>query len=394
MIVEKLPPAIEAALASQERYEQICEAAYRTRGSSLCDLGYANFHEGPSAAVLDAVRDCLDSARAPNLQYSRYGGMTITRRLVAERLCQSHNLPFEWRQVVMTPGAMAAINLLFRAVKTDCAPAEVIVLTPCWLDYPLYLENLGLKAVLVPLDPATLRLDINRIANAINDSTRAVIFSQPANPTGLVYSPQELRDLATALRMQKGRSILLISDECHRDFLFEGQSFHSPAEFYDDTCIVYSFGKAFQIQGQRIGYIAVSPGMEGALEFAHLLERLCRVTGFCTPTALMQLAIRRLLDLQVDVSTVARRRDILLRAMADTGYEVEPSQATYFLYPRSPETDDFQFAASIAQRGLLVLPAPLFHHRGHFRLCLTAGDSAVGRAAEVLTGAGRQLPVH
>jgi aspartate aminotransferase len=394
MIADNLSPAIEAALASQERYEQICESAYRRSGSSLCDLGYANFHDGPSPAVLAAIRECLNDAREPNLQYSRYGGMTITRRLIAERLRRSHGLAFDWRELILTPGAMAALNLLFRALKTDSSTGEVIVLTPCWLDYPLYLENLGLRPVLVPLNPRNLRIDLDRVADSMTESTRAIVLSQPANPTGLIYSPEELDDLAGAMRAHQGRSVLLISDECHRDFVLEPNSFRSPAEFYENTCVVYSFGKAFKIQGQRIGYIAVSPRMEGVGEFVRLLERLCRVTGLCTPTALMQLAVRGLLDLQADISVIARRRDVLLQALLDAGYEVEPSQATYFLYPRSPEADDFQFAAWMAQQGLLVLPAPLFHHQGHFRLCLTARDSSVARAADVLTRAARQLSVQ
>jgi aspartate aminotransferase len=108
----------------------------------------------------------------------------------------------------------------------------------------------------------------------------------------------------------------------------------------------------------------------------------------------MQIAVRRLLEIEVDRASIFRRRDVLLRAMVEGGYEIEPSQGTYFLYPRSPERDDFRFAASLAERGLLVLPAPLFHHEGHVRLCLTASDSSVARAAEVLAGVGRQLPVH
>jgi aspartate aminotransferase len=394
MILPNLTPEIEAALASQERYEQLCETAYRRAGNGLCDLGYANFHEGPSPEVLESIRECLDSPGSHNLQYSRYGGMTVTRRLVAERLSCSHGLRFGWRNVIMTPGAMAALNLLFRAVATDDFRAEVIVPVPCWLDYPLYLANLGLRPVLVPMERRTLRLDIDRIADAITEATRAIVFSQPANPTGLIYSRRELAALADALQSRSKGKILLISDECHCDAVFDGNSFESPAAFYDNTCIVYSFGKAFQIQGQRIGYAALSPRMERAAEFGRLLERLCRVTGFCTPTALMQLAVCRLLQLKVDLSSIARRREILLQAIREGGYEVMPSQGTYFLYPRCPESDEFQFAASMAQRGLLLLPAPVFHHRGHFRLCLTAKDSSIGRAAEILTAASRQLQVR
>jgi aspartate aminotransferase len=389
MISATLSSSVESALYCQERYERLREAAYRQAGRELCDLGYANFPEGPPAEVVRAIGDCLGDLRALDLQYTPYGGATITRRLIAESLSRSCSLPFGWRQVIMTPGAMAGLNLLFRALQAEDSSAEVIVVVPCWLDYPLYLVNLGLRPVLVPLAAGSWRLDVDRIAAAISPTTRAIVLSQPANPTGRVYSPNELADLAEVLRRRGEGRILLISDECHRDEVLPGGQFVPPAGYYDDTCIVYSFGKAFRIQGQRIGYIAVSPRMEGATEFARLLERLCRVTGFCTPTALMQLAVRRLLSLEIDLSPIARRRALMLHALREAGYDVEPSHGTYFLYAQSPDPDDFRFTELLGRRGLLVLPAAVFHHCGHFRVCLTAPDASVAKAAQVLTEVGR-----
>jgi len=118
--------------------------------------------------------------------------------------------------------------------------------------------------------------------------------------------------------------------------------------------------------------------------FARLLERLCRVTGFCTPTALMQLAVRRLLTVEVDGSVYERRRNFVLQGLQNAGYDVQPSQATYFLYPRSPIHDDFKFVELLAQRSVLVLPAALFHHSGHFRIALTAPVCDIERALRVL----------
>jgi len=387
MIGGELPASIECFLAAQERYERLQEAVQRGAGLSLCDLGYANAYGGPPTSVIESIQECLKNDRALDLQYTPYGGATITRRLVAERLSQSHSLRFGWRSVIMTPGAMAAINLLFRALRTDRPVDEVIVVVPSWFDYPLYLANLGLRPVFVPLDPQTLRLDVGRIADAISPATRAIIFSQPANPTGLIYSPEELAALAEALAARPDNRILLISDECHRDTIFQGCQFTSPSQYYDNTCIVYSFGKRFRMQGQRIGYVAVSPRMPEHATFGRRLERLCRVTGFCTPTALMQLAVRRLLTLEVDISISERRRNLVIGRLRDAGYHLQPSQGTFFLYPRSPIQDDFTFVELLAQRGVLVLPAALFHHSGYFRMALTAPDAHIERALQVLTAA-------
>ncbi|MCI0435194.1 MAG: aminotransferase class I/II-fold pyridoxal phosphate-dependent enzyme, partial [Gemmatimonadetes bacterium] len=262
--------------------------------------------------------------------------------------------------------------------------AEVIVLTPCWLDYPIYLENLGLRTVLVPLHADTLRLEPDAIARAITPRTRAVVLSQPANPAGLIYTAIELRALAALLTGRGQGRIMLVSDECHRDVLFDDARFVPPTPIYPATVVVYSFGKALFIQGQRIGYVAVSPRFPAAEAFVTMLERLCRVMGFCTPTALMQLAVRKLLDRPLDFSHIVRRRRILLDALSSSAIATPASEGTFFLYPRTPFGDDFSFAERLARDGLLVLPAPVFHHTGHFRLALTAPDDHIERGAAIL----------
>jgi aspartate aminotransferase len=391
MISTDLCPSLESLLIAQERYQCVQDAAYRRCGQDLCDLGYANFHGGPPATVLQALRDCLQELRPFDLQYTPYGGATITRRLIAQHLTRSHGLPFLWRNVIMTPGAMAALHILFRALRAEASCSDVIVVTPCWLDYVLYLTDLGFRPVLVPLAPRTLRLDVSRIADAISAETCAIVLSQPANPTGKVYWPDELSELAAVLNARSDNQIVLISDECHRDTVFQGSRFVSPAGFYDTTCIVYSFGKAFHIQGQRIGYIAVSPKLRNSAAVSRLLERLCRVTGFCTPTSLMQLAVRRLLSLKLDIEPIARRREMVVGTLREAGYAIEPSEGTYFLYPESPTPDDLAFVELLAQNGVLTLPASVFHHRGHFRVSLTAPDSQIEKALQVMVAAKSRL---
>src|SRR6185436_6294493 len=117
--------------------------------------------------------------------------------------------------------------------------------------------------------------------------------------------------------------------------------FVSPMEFYSRCGVIYSFGKALQIQGQRIGYVALSPLLTDADQFATELERLCRVLGFCTPTALMQLAVRRLIGFRPDLGHLAAKRERALQALAEAEYRVVPSDGTWFLYPWTPGDDDF-----------------------------------------------------
>jgi aspartate aminotransferase len=384
-----LSAELDRLLSLQERFEDMRRSALLRKGGALCDLAYANPYDGPDPVVIAAIRDALDSERALDLQYTPYGGATITRRLIAQQLSERHGCRFHYRDVVLTPGAMAGLNILFRAVRGDDGGGEVVVVAPCWLDVPLYLVQLGLRPVLVPVDPRTLRLDLERLRAAVGPATRAVVLSQPANPTGIVYGRDELEALA-ALLGDLDPAPLLISDECHRDVCGEHVALTSPLDVYDETCVVYSFGKSLFIQGQRIGYIARSPRMAGGRAAAELLERICRMMGFCTPTALMQLAVRRLLDVRPSqLAAIEARRVRAVAALRDGGFQLVAPQATFFLYPRSPGRDDFAFAAQLAARGVLVLPSSLFHHPGHFRISLTATDAALETALGVL-GAARE----
>jgi aspartate aminotransferase len=384
--MNRLSDDLERYAEPQRRFEALRERTLLRLGPDVCDLAYANSHDGPMPAAIAAMRRALDAPRELDLQYSPYGGATITRRLVARNLGAFRGAPVGWRHVVMTPGAMAALNVVFRSVRHEGEDNEVVLVTPCWLDYPLYLANLGIRPRFAPVEPGTLRLDVDAIARAINRATRAVVLSQPANPSGLVYTDAELQELARVLT-DRG-SPLLVADECHRDIVFESARFASPAEHYDATCIVHSFGKTWLIQGQRIGYAAVSPRHPDALRFAERLALFCRIMGYATPTALMQLAVRELVGRHPDFEPIARRRAAAIALLREAGYRITPSQATFFLYPEVPEgQDDEAFCDRLAARGALVLPAAMFHHEGHFRISLTATDRETARGLEIIAEA-------
>ena len=390
-MIGSFDPSIEAFLAPQERFEAMRQAWAFRAGASLCDLSYANPYDGAPHEVLDAIRCALDDATGIDLQYTPYGGWVVARRKAAEALSASHGRRFAWRDLVLTPGAMAALNVVFACLGTDAHPErdEIVIPVPAWLDYPLYAARLGLSPVLVPLDRSTLRLDLERLDAALTRRTRAVVLTQPANPTGLLYSEQELADLAALLVRARSRGVdaWLISDECHRGVIMPGETFVSPVRHYDRTVVIFSFGKHLAIQGQRIGYAAVSPDAPGHEELGRQLERACRVMGFCTPTALMQRALPALLALRPPVAGLAERRDRVVGGLRDAGYDVVPSQATFFLYPRSPIADADAFAMRLAERGVMVLPASVFHDEGRFRIALTGSapmiDRALGVFAEV-----------
>lgn len=379
-----IPPELEALLRPLETFEAIRRGA-ALLGDRLCDLSYANPYEGAAEGTRAVLRAVLDRERTLDFQYTPFGGQTQIRRQVADSLRTSHGLPWSFRDVVLTPGAMAALHL---ALRVAGGPGdEVVIPVPAWLDYPLYASYLGLKPVLVRLQEGDFGLDVEAICRAITPRTCAVLCSHPSNPAGRNYRAESLAALAEALALVQerfGRPLTFIADETHRDFVGAG-GYSSAARVWPATLIVYSFGKYHFLQGQRTGYLAVSPRHPHRARAADEAVRWSRIMGFCTPTALMQWAIPGLLALRHELTWLEGLRAQTLAALAGAGYQVVPADATLFLYVRTPEgRDDFEFVQELAAAGVLALPAPVFHHRGYFRLSLTGSPRMLERGLAIL----------
>jgi aspartate aminotransferase len=238
----------------------------------------------------------------------------------------------------------------------------------------------------VPLTEGDFQLDPERIAHAVTARTCAVLISDPSNPAGQKYPLQALCALGDALRdaeRRAGRPITVIADEAHRDFVAPG-SYDTAATAWPATLLVYSFGKYHFLQGQRLGYVAVSPNHPRRKALGEELPRWTRITGFCTPTALMQRALPGLLALRHDLRWLASWRERFSADLAAAGYRLAPAAATMFLYVATPDgQDDFDFIRRLAAAGVLALPAPVFHHRGYFRISLTGAEPTFERALTV-----------
>ena len=379
---------IEADLVSLleplERFEQIRRRASRF-GNRLADLSYANPYPGAQEGARAAIAEALEQERLLDLQYSPFGGQTLARRAVAEALEESHGLSFTFRDVVLTSGAMAALHVALRTAAGS--GDEVVIPVPCWLDYPLYARHIGLRVKLVELEPPDFALDHEPLADALTERTCAVLISHPANPTGRSYRAHELSALSTALaaaESELGCRPTLIADETHRDFVGTN-GYLSAASFVDRTVVVYSFGKYHFMQGQRLGYAAVSPRHPDREQASAEMVRWTRITGLCTPTALMQRVVGRLLSLRYDQSWLDQWRQRFLDELDQAGYVVVSPDGTLFLYVRTPEAaDDFSFIENLASRGVLALPAPVFNHSGYFRLSLTGSEAMLERGLSAL----------
>jgi aspartate aminotransferase len=279
-----IPLQISKILEPLERFEALRRRAVRL-GDKLCDLSYANPYAGAHEGAIAALEAALRDRRLLDLQYAPFGGHTISRRLVADALRSSHALPFAYRDVILTPGAMAALQIALLA--TVERGTDVVVPTPCWLDYPTYVRHVGATPVRVPAMRDDGTLDVAAIAASITERTRAVLLAHPGNPTGKNNSVETLSALGNAIAKRAdelGIAVTLIADETHRDYTPAG-GYESLTRHYARTVLTYSFGKYHFMQGQRLGYAAVSPRHPTRDALAAELERWTRIAGIATPDA-------------------------------------------------------------------------------------------------------------
>jgi aspartate aminotransferase len=165
------------------------------------------------------------------------------------------------------------------------------------------------------------------------------------------------------------------------------QPFHSPLQSYARSVSIYSFGKAFAIQGQRIGYIALSPRLPELDEARTAIERSARAMGFGHAASIMQRAVIDLLECRPTLTALTRNQADVRSALASYGYDVCEGGATFYAYVKSPLADDFRFAELLAAKGVLVVPSTLFHDPGYIRLSLTAPTKAIAAALPIFAAA-------
>lgn len=350
----------------------------RTLEPDVANFAVGNPQEMPLPGYVDALQRHLVPQDKDWFAYKM--SEPASQRAVARTLTARTGLAWDPADVAMTNGGFAALAVTMRAILEP--GDEVIFLSPPWFFYELLILAADGVPVRVALAPPAFDLDVDAIVAAITPRTRAVLINTPHNPTGRVYPLDDLRRLGDALAAagtRQGRPIYLVCDEPYNRIVFDGRTFHTPAEVHPRTIITYSYGKTLLAPGMRIGYVAVPPTCPDreALRDQLLLAQMA--TGFAFPNALLQHSIEDLERLSIDVGALERRRDRMVPALRAMGYETTMPEGTFYLMARAPTSDDERFCEALAANGVLVLPGAVVEVPGWFRISLTGSDAMVDR---------------
>jgi aspartate aminotransferase len=290
-------------------------------------------------------------------------------------------LGFREQDVVMTSGNFAGLSILLSAL-TDPGD-EVIFISPPWFFYETLIVAAGASPVRVFADAETFDLDLEAVAAAITERTRAIIVNSPNNPSGRIYPREALDRLGDLLREageRHGRPIWLLSDEAYNRIVFDGRTFETPVASYPWSFLVYTYGKSHLAPGMRFGYLAPAPDMPDLEELRMPLLVSQIANGWAFPVAPLQHAIADLDAFVVDVDRLQARRDRLVTELREQGYTLIEPEGTFYILVRSPIDDDETFCRILASHDVLVLPGAMFEMPGWFRVSITASDDMVERS--------------
>lgn len=376
----------EGAVAATKAIEKV--AAFADRFFDVppeaADFTFGNPHEKPLAGLVTAIQ----AAAVPKAVdwFSYKTSLLSATETIAASLSEELSAPFSPDDITMTQGAFTAIALAFSLLLDP--GDEVLIPKPGWFAYAPILAARGFVAVDAPLANHTFDLDIEAIQSRITARTRIVVVNSPHNPTGRIYPREQLVALAELLETASqriGHRIFILSDEPYRRIRFDGIGFTSPAEVYPWTLIDYSYGKILLSPGQRIGYLALGPHMPAKekAQFQGAVFGVQSSLGWGYPDATMQYAVPELEKLSIDIAELQSKRDRMVGALRQWGYDVTKPEGTFYLWAKAPGGHAEAFCDKLARNQVYAMPGTLFDCPADFRICLTATRETIERALPV-----------
>jgi aspartate aminotransferase len=309
--------------------------------------------------------------------YMPNAGFPDTRKAVAEHLRQEHSVDVPWNHVIMTCGAGGALNV---ALKTLLDPDdEVIIPSPFFVEYRFYIDNCGGTATIVETHE-DFSLNLDAIRKAVTDRTKVILINSPNNPTGKVYDEESIRALGALIEEKSrelGKTIYLIADEPYKDIVFDGIKVPSIFQACRNSIIATSYSKSISLPGERIGYLAVNPGIHASEVILNGLILCNRIIGFVNAPAFMQRVIAKMQGLTVDVEEYRRKRTLLCDGLAACGYSFTVPEGAFYLFPRTPIDDDVAFVKALQTENILTVPGSGFGKAGHIRIAYCVDDATI-----------------
>ena len=390
-IAEKISQFMERSSWIRKMFEEGAALKAQYGADQVCDFTLGNPDVPAPPQVEDELVKIIREPAALKYGYMPNAGYPETKAAVAEFLSGEQHVKVNPQGIVMTTGAGGALNVIFKAILNP--GDEVISPSPFFVEYNFYVDNHG--GVLRKLEPTEdFSLDLDAIAAAINEKTAAVIINSPNNPSGVVFSAEQITALGKLLAeksIEFKRTIYLISDEPYRKLVYDGLVVPPIFPAYKNSIIANSYSKELSLAGERIGFLALHPEADDFESLTNGFLFTNRILGFVNAPGIMQRLIARLQGVTVDINIYQKKRDHLYQGLVDAGFKVAKPQGAFYLFPHSPLPDDVEFVRELQHYKILAVPGSGFSGPGHFRLSYCVDDDTIERSLPLFKEIGAKF---
>jgi aspartate aminotransferase/aminotransferase len=302
-------------------------------------------------------------------KYTPSGGIPPLKEKIAAR---EPELTANGRDLMITAGVSGGIVLAFLSLINP--GDEVLIPDPGFVSYKHVVRMAGGIPVFFDTYP-DFRLHPENIEKCITPKTKLFILNSPSNPTGIVYTPEEIK---TAAEICKKHSILPVSDEIYRAFSYDGKA-DSILDHFEETVILRGFSKDYAMTGWRMGY-ASAP--------AELITEMTKLQQFSfvnAPSFAQKACIAALdTDISDKINDYRKKRDLVYDALKDV-FEVTKPEGAFYCFPRSPQGTGTEFVTKAIDQNLLMVPGGSFSEKDtHFRISFATDDEKLKQGLEIL----------
>ena len=385
MLNEKMVGLGTARSVIRELFEYGNQRAAVVGAENVFDFSIGNPSVPAPPSVNEEAIRCLSTMDPVVLHgYTSAAGDPAVRSALAAALNARFGMDYTGSSLYCTVGAAAALCCCLNGV---CNPGdEVIVFAPYFPEYKVFIEKAGASMVLIPPEIEAFQIDFAALEASITPRTKAVLVNSPNNPSGVVYSEDTIRRLASLLEAKSaefGEPIYIIADEPYREIVYDGAVVPYIPKYYNNTLVCYSWSKSLSIPGERIGYVAVPNAVEEWQTVFAAVAGAGRALGYVNASSLFQRVAAACVNDTSDLSVYAENRRLLLDGLRSMGFTCVEPGGTFYLFPRTLEPDDVAFSERAKALDLLVVPGSGFGAPGHVRISYCVPTERIKRALPV-----------
>lgn len=358
----------------------------KDRGIDVIGLGAG---EPDFNTPTEIIEEAYSAMLKGQTKYTPSNGLPALRKAICDKLFNDQGLEYSPGEVVVTNGAKHALYTLFQAILDP--GNEVIIPTPYWVSYPeqVILAE-GVPVFIEGYEHQQFKVTPTQIEEAITENTKAIIINSPSNPTGMIYSEQELKEIGDICLKH---DILIISDEIYEKLVYDGAKHVSIAELSPElknqTVIINGVSKSHSMTGWRIGY---------AVGNKELIDAMTNLASHSTsnPTTMAQIATIKAYELgdapvnEMKVAFEDRLNKTYSRLISIPGFSCVKPNGAFYLFPNVSEAAKMagfnnvdEFATQLLEKAnVAVIPGSGFGSPDNIRLSYATSQEQLDKALD------------